>query len=119
MKKDEMIEKNLKRSLIGMTILMTALAVFQNPVQAEMIRGEVVAVKDDGSSFGFKRAVPSELSIPEQFDIAVLANTKFEKISSLKELRAGDEVVVDVAQRKNGTWEADSVRIFKVRLYKE
>ena len=99
---------------------MTALAVFQNPAQAKMIRGEVVAVKEDGSSFSFKRSNPSNPSVAEQFDIAVLPNTKFEKISSLKELAAGDEVVVDAAKkRESGIWEANSVRILKVKLYEE
>lgn len=103
-----------------MVVLMTAVAVFQSPAQAKTIRGGVVAVKDDGSSFSFKYSDRLDPSVPGQFDIRVLPNTKFEKISSLEELRPGDEVVVDVAQnKKSGTWEAGSVRISKVRLYQE
>lgn len=110
----------MKRKFTGVGFLMLALSVFQNPAQATMFRGEVEAVREDGSSFSFKRSNPLNLSVAERFDIAVLPDTKFEKISSLKELRPGDEVAVDATQkRENGTWEAASVRIFKVRLYQE
>ena len=118
MKKNETFRKNLKKDLMGIAILITALAVFQNPVQAKMIHGEVVAVKDDGSSFSFKRSDPSNPSVAEQLDITVLPNTKFEKISSLKELAPGDEVVVDAAKkRESGIWEASFIKISKVQLY--
>ena len=94
MKKYE-IKKILKRSFLGAVIFLTAWAFSQNPVQAKMMRGEVVVVKDDGSAFSLKRFNPSKSSdVIEQFDVAVLPNTKFEKISSLKELAPGDEVVV-------------------------
>ncbi len=114
-----MIQRLLKRSVMGMGVVITALAVSPNLVHAEVINGEVIAVKDDGSSFSFKRSNPPQPFVTDEFDIVVLPDTQFEKISSLKELAVGDEVVVDAAKRKSGTWEADSVRILKVRLYDE
>ncbi len=118
MKKNEMIKKSLKRGFLGMGILMTTLWVFQNPAQAKMMRGEVVAVKDDGSSISFKRSNPSNPSVAEQFDIAVPPNTKFGRILSLKELAAGDEVMVDAKKkRENGIWEASFVRILNAKIY--
>ena len=110
--------KNLKKKLICLVILIAAFASFENLAEAKMMRGEVVAIKDDGSSFSFKRTKPSDPSVTEHFDIKVLSNTKFEKISSLKELAAGDVVVVDAAKKKDsGIWEANSVRILKVELH--
>lgn len=103
-----------------MGILLAVLMFFQNQAQAKMLRGEVVAVKDNGSSFSFKRFNASTPAVIERFDIIVLPNTKFEKISSLKELAPGDEVVVDAAKKKEtGIWEASSIRIIKVQLYDE
>ena len=120
MKKNGMIKRGFRRSFLGISILMTVLVIFQSPTEAKMIRGEVVAVKDDGSSFSFKRSSSSNPSVAEKFDISVRPNTKFEKISSLKELAAGDEVVVDAAKkRENGIWEANSIRILKVQLYED
>lgn len=112
------MKKHLKSGLFGLGIMMAVLSLFQDPVYAKMIRGEVVAVKDDGSSFSVKRFDPSHPSTREQYDILMRADTKFEKISGLKELALGDEVAVDIVPKKAGKlWEANSVRIFKVRLY--
>ncbi len=105
---------------MGLGVLMTALAVFQNPAQAKMIRGEVVAVKEDGNSFSFKHSNSSNPFVAEQFDIAVLPDTKFEKISSLKDLRPGDEVMVDaVKKRESRIWEANFIKILKVQFSEE
>jgi hypothetical protein len=102
--------------IIGM--IMLCLTISQNPVQAKMIRGEVTAVNDNGQSFSFKRTKPSNPAVIERFDIDVLPATKFERINSLKELAAGDEVVVDASKRKeDGIWEARGVRILKVQLH--
>ena len=120
MKKNGMIKGSFVRDLVIAGILMTLMAVFQGQAHAKMIRGEVVAVKEDDSSFSFKYSAPSDAAAAEPFDIVVLTNTKFEKISSLAELRAGDEVAVDAAKiRESGIWEANSVRIVKVRLFQE
>ncbi len=125
MKNNGIIKKCLKvgfstKVFMAAGILMAGLVVFQNPAEAKMLRGEVVAVKQDGSSFSFKRFKPSQPAATEEFEIMMLPNTKFEKISSLKELAAGDEVVVDAAKKKEtGIWEANSIRILKVQLYNE
>ncbi len=120
MRTNRMTQKSLKKGLLGLGILIAALAVFQNPAQAKMMRGGVVAVKDGGSSFSFKRSNPSNPSDAKQFDIVMLPSTKLEKFNSLKELRAGDEIVVDAAKKKeSGIWEANSIRMLKVQLYQE
>ena len=118
MKNEWKIKKYLKRSLFGMGILITVLVFSQDPAHAKVIRGEVVSVSGDSSSLTVKRSNPTKPSITEQFDIVMMPSTKFEKISSLKELAPGDEVVVDATKKKeSGSWEAHSVRIFKVQLY--
>ncbi len=112
------MKKSLKKNFMGIGILMIALVIFQNPAQAKMIRGEVVAIKEDGSSFSLKRPNPSKPAITEQFMVSVLPNTKFEKLSSLKELALGDEVAVDAEKKKQSKiWEATSVRVLKVALH--
>lgn len=120
MKSNRVMKMGLVRDLMVTGILLTLLAVFQGQAQAEMIRGEVIDVAEDGSYFRFKNSYPSSLSTAEPFDIAVLPTTKFEKISSLTELRAGDEVAVDAAiMKESGVWEANAVRIMKVRLFQD
>lgn len=104
----------------GLVVALVVLASFPYPAQAKMIRGEVVSIRDDGSSFTIKGNDHSKPSFEESFDIRMAETTKFEKISSLKELAAGDEVAVDAAQNnEDGFWEARSVRIVKVKLYQE
>lgn len=113
-----MIKKSLKRSFWGFCILIASFAIFESPAQAEVFRGEVVAVKDNGSSLSFKRSDPSNPSLKEQFDIVMRPDTKFKNVSSLKELAPGDSVVVDAVQKpESKIWEARSVRIYKLRLY--
>lgn len=117
-----MIKKNLQRRITaGIALLAASLAISPSLGQAKMMRGEVIAVKENNGSFSFKNANPSKPPLAqEQFDIVVLPNARFEKIGSLKELRAGDEVVVDAEKNKeSGIWEASAVRISKVRLYQE
>ena len=118
MKKNGSMKKCLNGGILGFGILGVALAGLQDPASAEIMRGTVIAVKDDDRSFTFKRADPSNPSITEPFEIVVLPDTKFEKIGSLNELAPGDEVAVDLVQKKESKiWEAHSVRIFKMRLY--
>jgi hypothetical protein len=115
-----MIRKGFEAGPVGLGMLFVLLIIFQSPLQAKLLRGEVTSVKDDGSSFSFKRTKPLNPLVSEQFTVSVTPKTKFEKISSLKELAAGDEVVVDAAKKSESKiWEASSVRILKVQLYQE
>jgi hypothetical protein len=118
MRKDKIIKKNLMRSLVAGGMILAAVVFSQNPAQAKMMRGEVAAVKDDGSSFTFRYADPSKPSVIKRFEIVMLPNTRYENMSSLKELATGDDVAVDAEQKnKSGIWEARAVRILKLQIH--
>ena len=106
----------MKKSFFREAILLViGLMIFQLSARAEMIKGEVRSISNDAQSFALKR--PG--LIGRELTISLRPGTAFEGISSLKELAVGDEVEVDAAKKdKAGDWEANSIRISKVKIYR-
>ena len=92
---------------IGVIILVSHPSI----VLADVIQGEVVSVKSDGSAFRLKHA-------NQEVDVAVKPETQFQGLDSVKDLTVSDEVVVDGMKLK-GTkiWEADVIKISKVKIH--
>lgn len=100
-------------------ILLAAFMFFQSSMgYAEIIQGEVISVKPNENTFRVKHPKPLEPSVIEEINIIINPDTKFQGLSAVNELAAGDEVMVDAVQIE-GTkrWEANAVQISKVKIH--
>lgn len=98
-------------------LTLTLAAVY--PLKAETIQGEVKSIQPDGSSFAMK-PVQEDASASAQdmkeMSVKVGPKTKYEGLSSVQELTAGDEVSVD-GKKKDQNLEADLIKISKVKIH--
>ena len=103
---------------LGISILMISLVAYLYSASTETIQGEVTAIKPDASSFSLKRLNPSVPFLNREISISLKESTRFEGLSSVKELAVGDEVIVDVNKNQGaGTWEANSIKISKLKIH--
>ena len=85
----------------------------QAMVYADWVNGTVQKV-DESRDVLFINRIDAEKnkSMPEQLEVKVTNDAKLKNISSLTELKTGNEVKVDVQENKNlGIWEARGVEL--------
>lgn len=87
-----------------------SITTFASKGYAETIKGEIKSVTPEGRSFRLIRQ-----DTRNEVQIGLSVETKFQGLSSLDELEAGDEVIVE-AQKNPGQnqWESDSLTVEKV-----
>jgi hypothetical protein len=83
---------------------------------AEMIQGEIVSLNPTANTL----TLMTKDKDKKEVNIVVTAVTQFEGLSSLNELTAGDEVVVNAekSEEDKKIWTAQSVKIDKVKIGK-
>jgi len=114
-RKDENTMKPQIR-LIAMLVLGVSIVCFS--AYAELVQGEVVSLDLNAQSFMLARSDPATgAADAEGINVLVRPDTEFKGIAGLSELREGDEVWTELEINiNNGTWEAGSVSIDKVKI---
>ena len=103
------MKANIFRTVV---LIVVGLAIFPISANAEILKGEVRSISNNAQSFVLKRP-----GLFGKSTISLQPGTAFDGISSLKELAVGDEVEVDAA-KKGKAWEANLIRISKVKIYR-
>ncbi len=100
----------LSKYLSGILLITMATAVSPLFAQAEVISAEIKKISTEGDSFKIVRQ-----DNHREMEVWLSVETKFEGLSSLHELVAGDEVIVDTQKNlDNGRWEAAALTVSKM-----
>ena len=113
------MEKKVSLAVFFSSFLMALVLGFAPPlVFADMIQGEITEVKAETGSFNIARSDPeSNAAEPESIKVSVAEGTVFEGLMGIQELRAGDEIWVDVVKDEDTVnWVAKKIILDKVNI---
>ncbi len=104
----------MKKMQILVVVFLTAFVAFQGMALAEAIQGKVAGIDATAKSLSLSRNNPAT-GVAEKLAISVNPETAFSGVASLEELKAGDDISVDVQKGEAaGSWKATSVKVNKM-----
>ena len=99
--------------------LSLAFFLLSHTAYAEIFQGEIKTLNAEANNFVMKLSgeKKSGKKKPQEINVQILPLSQLAGITSLQELRAGDEVTVNAMKNeKNGKWEAHSLLLEKVKI---
>ena len=100
----------MKKGQILAVVILTAAVVLSRIAFADTVSGKVASVDSAANTLTVSQADPAT-GAEQQVTVSVKAETAFEGVKSLADLKAGEEVMVEASQdAATGSWNATSVK---------